>query len=168
MATCMHPISSIRNQHGATVVEFAVIAALLLLILFGILELGLTFLQRHYVANAAREGVRIGIRALNYNCFEAGAACKEAQPVYRKETVIAALTDCAAGGYLCTLYQKDIPGSVAVTVTSTPDSARKLLTVTVDAPNFMPPLVSGFVPGYQPPTEFTYTASGYYENPKEP
>lgn len=59
-----------RNQRGATSVEFAVIAALLLIILFGIIEYAMLFLQEHYVANAAREAARIGIRANNYNGYK--------------------------------------------------------------------------------------------------
>lgn len=55
-------------QRGATAVEFAVIAALLLVILFGILEYSLIFLQEHYVTNAAREGARVAVRANSFDC----------------------------------------------------------------------------------------------------
>lgn len=167
------------NQRGAVVIEFAVVVLLLLLILFAILEFSFTFLQRHFVANAAREGIRIGVRAQNYNCFDesdSSPPCKKAQSlaneVYRKGTVIAQLTDCTTNpkGYLCTLYQSDmervtieVPAPIADPATET-----TTMTVTVTAPNFFPPLISALVPGYEYPTTITYSASGNYENTEEP
>lgn len=168
----------ILNQRGAVVIEFAVVVLLLLTILFGILEFSFTFLQRHFVANAAREGVRIGVRAQNYNCFDpsdSSSSCQKANDlsnqVYRKGTVVTQLRDCATNpkGYLCTLYQSDI-AQVAVDVVSSEDvlAATKTLTVTVTAPNFFPSLVSALVPGYQYPATLSYSASGNYENAAEP
>jgi Flp pilus assembly protein TadG len=166
------------NQRGAVVIEFAVVVLLLLLILFGILEFSFTFLQRHFVANAAREGIRIGVRAQNYNCFDefdTATSCKKAQgianDVYRKGTVVAQLTDCAADpkGYLCTLYQSDM-AQVAVEVANSEDpvAKSKTLTVTVSTPNFFPSLVTSLVPGYEYPATLSYKASGNYENAAEP
>jgi Flp pilus assembly protein TadG len=163
------------NQRGAVVIEFAVVVLLLLLILFGILEFSFTFLQRHFVANAAREGIRIGVRAQNYNCFDefdTATSCKNAQDVanavYRKGTVVTQLTDCNTNpkGYLCTLYQSDM-AQVVVSTIENPDET-KTLNVTVTATNFFPPLISGLVPGYEYPVIITYSASGNYENAAEP
>lgn len=157
------------NQRGAVVIEFAVVVLLLLLILFGILEFSFAFLQRHFVANAAREGVRIGVRAQNYNCFvAAGIPCTGTNLSDRGVIVKSLLTDCDNGGYLCTLYKDDI-----VSDTVTPDriinaDGTKTLTVTVTVPNFFPTLISGLIPGYQHPTTITYSASGNYENADEP
>ncbi|MBE0504629.1 MAG: pilus assembly protein [Desulfuromonadales bacterium] len=160
------------NQRGAVVIEFAVVVLLLLLILFGIMEFSFTFLQRHFVANAAREGVRIGVRAQNYNCFDkyGSASCPTTNRVDRGATVINQLTDCDNGGYLCTLYKNDI---ATTTDNVTPEriinpDGTKTLTVTVTVPNFFPTLISGLVPGYQHPTTITYSASGNYENADEP
>jgi len=52
-------LSENRNQKGAVVVEFAILAGLLIVIVFGIIEFGFIWLQSHYIANAAREGARI-------------------------------------------------------------------------------------------------------------
>lgn len=167
------------NQHGAVAIEFAVVVLLLLLILFAILEFGFTFLQRHFVANAAREGIRIGVRAQNYNCFDefdSKPPCQKAQAlsnqVYRKGTVIAQLTDCTKNpkGYLCTLYQNDMDKVTVDVPMPIEDVAADAmtLTVTVTTPNFFPSLISGLVPGYQYPETFTYSATGYYENKDEP
>jgi len=50
----------IRNsEKGAAVVEFALLATLLLVFVFGIIEFGFLWLQSHYIANAAREGARV-------------------------------------------------------------------------------------------------------------
>ena len=169
--------ASIQNQRGAVVIEFAIVVLLLLLILFGILEFSFTFLQRHFVANAAREGVRIGVRAQNYNCFDdtdTSFSCKAAKDlsnqVYRKGTVIDLLTKCTTNpkGYLCTLYQGDM-AQVDVTTSADLVANTKTLTVSVVAPNFFPHLLSGLVPGYQyGDNKIKYSATGYYENAAEP
>lgn len=157
------------NQRGAVVIEFAVVVLLLLLILFGILEFSFTFLQRHFVANAAREGVRIGVRAQNYNCFvAAGTPCTGTKLSDRGVIVKNLLTDCANGGYLCTLYKDDIVSDTVTPERIINPDGTKTLTVTVTVPNFFPSLISGLVPGYQHPTTIIYSASGNYENADEP
>lgn len=167
------------NQRGAAVIEFAVVVLLLLLILFAILEFSFTFLQRHFVANAAREGIRIGVRAQNYNCFDefdTNPPCKKAQSlsndVYRKGTVIAQLTDCTTNpkGYLCTLYQSDMDRITVEVPEPIEDPATETttMTVTVTAPNFFPSLISGLIPGYQYSAIISYSASGNYEDAEEP
>ncbi len=50
-----------KGRRGAAVVEFAVVAPLLLLILFGIIEYGYIFMVRQTVIHAAREGCRIAV-----------------------------------------------------------------------------------------------------------
>lgn len=162
------------DERGAVVIEFAVVVLLLLIILFGILEFSFTFLQHHFVANAAREGVRIGVRAQNYNCFDevdSSASCQRAQAlsnqVYRKGTVIQQLTDCTTNpkGYLCTLYQNNM---AEVEVSNSPQApSTKRLTVTVRASNFFPPLLSGLVPGFSHHDTIEYSAIGNYENADE-
>lgn len=52
-----------KNQDGATVVEFALIAPLLFLLIFGIIEFGLLLLNKHIINNSSREGARAGIVA---------------------------------------------------------------------------------------------------------
>jgi hypothetical protein len=51
----------LKNQNGATAVEFAVILPLLLLLIFGIIEFGLLLFNRHVITNAVREAARAGI-----------------------------------------------------------------------------------------------------------
>jgi len=52
---------TIKNQKGASAVEFAIIAPLLFVLLFGILEGGLALYNKAVITNACREGARDGI-----------------------------------------------------------------------------------------------------------
>jgi len=53
-----------RNcQSGQSVVEFALVLPLLLIVLFGIMEFGLCLYDKAIVTNASREGARHGIVA---------------------------------------------------------------------------------------------------------
>ena len=51
----------LKSQKGATLVEFAIILPLLLLLIFSIIEFGLFLFNRHVITNASREGARAGI-----------------------------------------------------------------------------------------------------------
>lgn len=50
-----------RSDQGAALVEFALIAAPLLLILFGTIEFGWSFFQLNDVRHGAREGLRLSV-----------------------------------------------------------------------------------------------------------
>lgn len=161
--------SAAGNEHGATVVEFSVVVALLVIILWGILEFGFIFLQKHYVANAVREGVRIGVRANNFSSFtgltnNTTDSCNQGTVA----TDRAYKVDCEIRNYLDTLYDRGEPIiSVSRDPATNPDGTVERLDVTVTVPNFFPELLSGLVPGFAAPDQFTYTASGDYENPEE-
>ena len=51
----------IKDQNGATVVEFAIIVIVLLIFIFGIIEFGLLLFNKQVITNASREGARAGI-----------------------------------------------------------------------------------------------------------
>ena len=61
----------IKNQDGATVVQFAIIAPLLFLLIFGVIEFSLLLFNKHVINNACSEGARAGIVARE-NRFVAG------------------------------------------------------------------------------------------------
>jgi hypothetical protein len=161
-----------NDQKGATSVEFALIAAILFFILFSILEFGFIFMQEHYVANAAREGVRVGVRANNYNCFNNNPA--SGCTVDRQTVVVNAVRE-----YLSTLYS---PANIIKPVTGTNDVRRdpislvaesKILRVDVEVNNFFPPIISALatlIPGagFELPSTISFTAEGEYEDPSEP
>jgi len=51
----------LKEENGTAVVEFAIIAPLLFVILFGIIEFGVLLYDKAMITNAAREGARAGI-----------------------------------------------------------------------------------------------------------
>lgn len=53
------------SQEGASVVEFAIVFPLLLLLIFGMIEFGLYMFNRQVMTNACREAVRYGIVSRN-------------------------------------------------------------------------------------------------------
>lgn len=51
----------LRNDRGASMVEFAIVLPLLLLLAFGAIEFGLLYYNKAIITNASREGARAGI-----------------------------------------------------------------------------------------------------------
>ena len=51
----------LKNQDGASAVEFAILLPLLLILLFGIIEFSLYIFNRQVITNAVREATRAGI-----------------------------------------------------------------------------------------------------------
>ena len=56
------------DEKGQDLVEFALIASLLFLLIFGILDLSIVIFSYDTIANAAREGARYGIIASHDDC----------------------------------------------------------------------------------------------------
>lgn len=153
-----------ENERGATVVEFAVIASLFLVIIFGILEFALIFMQGHLVENGAREGVRVGVRANNYTNFDGvppGTDCT----LPRCDRKFA--TEQKVRDYLDIFYSASDITVLDVQRRPRVDDDPPVLSVKVTVKNFLPPLVSALVPGYTTPETFEYTATGFYEDPDE-
>ena len=59
----MRMIMMIKDQKGASAVEFAILLPVLILILFGTVEFGLLLYNQQVITNASREGARAGIVA---------------------------------------------------------------------------------------------------------
>jgi len=160
----LHKLSS-QAEQGAATVEFAVIVSLLLVVLFGIVEFGLLFWQNHFIENAAREGLRIGVVANNYTCFD-GTPTDGCSAVTDRHNVV----DTAVRNYLAAMYR---PEDVQLLEILSPESGnneatRKPLTVRIGVRNFFPTLVGALVPGYIHPETITFTVTGDYEDPQEP
>jgi Flp pilus assembly protein TadG len=51
----------LRNQRGASAVEFAILLPVLVVIVFGIIEFGFLMFDKAIITNASREGARFGI-----------------------------------------------------------------------------------------------------------
>jgi hypothetical protein len=54
-------MNSLKNEKGGSLIEFVLIAWVLFLILFGIMEFGLIMYNQAVITNASREGARYGI-----------------------------------------------------------------------------------------------------------
>ena len=52
-----------NRERGASVLEFAIVLPILLVLLFGVIEFGFIFYNKAMLTNAAREGARAGILA---------------------------------------------------------------------------------------------------------
>lgn len=50
-----------EGQEGASLAEFAILAPLFVVLLFGLLEFGLAMYTKGVVSNASREGARLGV-----------------------------------------------------------------------------------------------------------
>jgi hypothetical protein len=159
----------LNRECGATVVEFVVIIIFCLLpLIFGILEYAFIFYQEHFIANAAREGMRVGIRADNFNCFDGKPAAGCTANLDRKKAVENDVRD-----YLAAIYNpadiqeidvRRLPAELAPGETPPPDKSLK---VTVTVNNFFPPLLSALIPGIKDQTTLSYTTTGRYEDPDE-
>lgn len=64
-----------RCQAGAAAVEMALVAPLLLALLFGSVELGKYFLDQHVVVKAVRDGARFAARQPMTNYIDEAAGC---------------------------------------------------------------------------------------------
>ena len=85
-----------QAERGAAVVEFALVAPLLLLMVMGIAEFGRAYHVQTTLSQAAREGVRV--MALKNNSADAITATKAAAPALTLTNVSVLPTSCAAGG----------------------------------------------------------------------
>lgn len=160
----------VSNQKGATAVEFAVIASILFVILFGIIEFGFIFMQEHFVANAAREGIRIGVRANNYqtSSFPYSTSSFPGETACSTTTDRSVKIDCEIRNYLQTLYDRDNPEIEVVRVTDKPE-----LQVSVSVDNFFPQILRGLIrilPGtgdFAAPDKMAFMVTGEYEDRDE-
>lgn len=98
------------DRRGATVVEFAVVAPLLFLLIFAALEFGRVVMVQQIITNAAREGARRGI-------------LEQTTVSEVKTTVIDYLADCSITGATVSVSPDDLgkagfgdPVTVTVTV----------------------------------------------------
>lgn len=148
------------NEKGTAVVEFAVIVVILLAIFMGVLEFAFIFYQRHFVENAAREGMRVGIRANNFSCFDSETNGCSAT-VARKQVVQQKVED-----YLSPLYEITNPDG-QIDVIRIDEDEDAYLKVTIEVANFFPQLLSGIIPGFSHQNIISYRITGRYEDPEE-
>lgn len=72
----------IQREDGAAAVEFAIIAPLLFMLIFGMLQFGLAFWQVQNLRSAAREGARVAaVRGSESDVYAAMGAATDSLPV---------------------------------------------------------------------------------------
>lgn len=62
-----------RRAHGQSIVEFALILPLFLVLVFGVIEFGRAYIVYVTVTNAAREGARLGITGASASSIQSRA-----------------------------------------------------------------------------------------------
>lgn len=165
-----------RKERGATTLEFAMIATLLLVFLFGIIEYTMIFVQEHYVANAAREAVRIGVRANNYNGYK-GSVLPTASAYTTAGDRELVIKDSVAE-YLNTFYDESASrvGTSVLTEDRDGDLATetdRVLIVTVEVDNLFTNITPRLLRAVDPassaenPANIRFSAMMELEDPKE-
>lgn len=90
-----HPSRTRNRDRGVTVIEFAIILPLLLMVVFGIVEFGRAYQARLTVTHAAREGVRV--LAVTEDQPAAEAAALAAATGLDPDDVTVIATPCVGG-----------------------------------------------------------------------
>ena len=83
------------TDRGAAMVEFAIIAPLLLLLVFGIIEFGRAYNAQNSLTHAAREGARE--YAISQDPMAGEAAAKNAATSLRSSDITVTLSACDPG-----------------------------------------------------------------------
>jgi hypothetical protein len=83
-----------RNERGASLIEFALVCPLLVLLLFGIVDFGTVFGEYLELRSAAREGARLA--AVDNGCAADPGGCP-ADPARRHADLVAATREAATG-----------------------------------------------------------------------
>lgn len=104
-----------QSQNGASLVEFAILAPLLILLLFGIIELGWLFAQNVEIRHAAREAAREAATNPGDQAAILAAACSSLQ-------MAADIIDTVA----LDMPAAEIGARATVTLTASPESFTSL------------------------------------------
>jgi Flp pilus assembly protein TadG len=127
-----------RRETGTSTVEMVIVTPVLLLLVFGIAELGIAFAQWQTVSNAVREGARLGV------VFRDPATCNPGTVLGQVQTTVV--------NYSATMGVTLAPGSVNATGlctgSGTPVSVQATFPYTFQVlPNVQGLFTGGSVPG---------------------
>lgn len=109
----------VREESGASAVEFAIVSTVLFLVLFGIIQFGMAFNRSQGLEAAAREGGRLAATGATYS--EIATRVRESQSLFTSSDVVVTTTPASSGsGKPCS--SAGIGGLVTVTATVPPGS----------------------------------------------
>jgi Flp pilus assembly protein TadG len=113
-----NPHRLFKNAGGSVAVEFALFLPLLLILIFGVVELGSAWYSKQMLVNASREGARLG-------------ALLNPGDLTDSDVRTHVLTLLSSAGY---------PGSPTVTVSGVADSSGSVVSVQVESTHALPVL----------------------------
>ena len=103
-----------HDERGASLVEFALILPLLLVLLFGVIEASWAFAQQNDVRHGAREGARLAAVDFGDVTTIANEVCARMEVVYPSKTPTVTIEGLSASG--------TVGGLGRITVSTSPDS----------------------------------------------
>jgi Flp pilus assembly protein TadG len=77
----------IRHQEGSTVIEFALVAPIVFIMVFGIIEFSLMMFASSVIENATTAAARYGITGNSYDVAPSADACNTARGNYIRRTI---------------------------------------------------------------------------------
>jgi Flp pilus assembly protein TadG len=92
-------VSGRRSQRGAAIVEFAIVLPIMLMLVFGIIDFGVSLHYRGLVGNAARDGARVG--AVNPSTTAITTAARNAANITPASAVLVTPECTKPGGTTC-------------------------------------------------------------------
>jgi Flp pilus assembly protein TadG len=105
-------MGSLRDERGASAVEFALIVVVLFLVLFGTIQFGIAFHRDQGIEAAAREGARLA--SIGATVDQITDRVKTAQSLFDEDDVVVTITP--SGDPPCNTAGRGNPVTVTVTV----------------------------------------------------
>jgi Flp pilus assembly protein TadG len=93
---------TLRNAKGVTIVEFALVFPLLMVLIFGVMDFGMYFFVQHSIQFATREGVRLALVGRTINDGAGNPLSREAsivQTIRNKASVAVKPADVSVSIY---------------------------------------------------------------------
>jgi Flp pilus assembly protein TadG len=139
-----------RREEGAAAVEFAIVASLFFMLVFGIIDFGFAFHSWNNAANAAREGARLA--AVDANVGEIAQRARDAAVTLDQSKMTVSVL-CSRGGAAFATCPSD----------KTQWMAGDIVRVIVDYQYSMITPVGSFVPGLGPTLNLHSQSESRYE-----
>ena len=109
----------VREESGASAVEFAIVSTVLFLVLFGIIQFGMAYNRSQGLEAASREGGRLAATGATYT--EIATRVRASQSLFQSADVAVTTTPASSGsGKPC--VNAGIGGLVTVTATVAPSA----------------------------------------------